>query len=303
MSPDEIAREIVQKVICTNIHTGKEWLAEGYGYPDMLRKEIAAALSTERTAHPDFPDNWRELSPAVQKAMAQFWHAMFFREGEARDKAEAEVKRLTPDPRQIIGGGFVQLSDYDAMEARAEKAEAERDEWKLRAGNAEPWRLYDAAIARAEKAEAALGLAWQDGHHDGYADGCKAAREAALREAAEFIRVQRNETPATGEEFAVALLSLIPSRRGRAMAERQSMSPEEIAQRIVTEYAIKLGPVRFKDLTRAITRILSTERTAREQAEAEREIDYARIAASQVKAAREAMAKLELRLPTQDQTS
>lgn len=174
MSPDEIAREIVQKVICTNIHTGKEWLAEGYGYPDMLRKEIAAALSTERTAHPDFPDNWRELSPAVQKAMAQFWHAMFFREGEARDKAEAE-----------------------------------RDEWKLRAGNAEPWRLYDAAIARAEKAEAALGLAWQDGHHDGYADGCKAAREAALREAAEFIRVQRNETPATGEEFAVALLSII----------------------------------------------------------------------------------------------
>lgn len=217
MSPDEIAREIVQKVICTNIHTGKEWLAEGYGYPDMLRKEIAAALSTERTAHPDFPDNWRELSPAVQKAMAQFWHAMFFREGEARDKAEAEVKRLTPDPRQIIGGVFVQLSDYDAMEARAEKAEAERDEWKLRAGNAEPWRLYDAAIARTI---AAIIVAERTAREQAEAEReidyariaasqVKAAREAALREAAEFIRVQRNETPATGEEFAVALLSLI----------------------------------------------------------------------------------------------
>ena len=33
-----------------------------------------------------------------------------------------------PDPRELVGGGFVGLSDYDAMEARAEKAEAERDE-------------------------------------------------------------------------------------------------------------------------------------------------------------------------------
>lgn len=48
-------------------------------------------------------------------------------ERSAREKAEAEVKRLTPDPRQVVGGGFVQLSDYDAMEARAEKAERERD--------------------------------------------------------------------------------------------------------------------------------------------------------------------------------
>jgi len=107
MTPDEIAREIVQKAICTNIHTGKEWLAEGYGYPDLLRAAIASALATERTA---------------------------------REKAEAE--------REI---------DY-------------------------------ARIAASQ---------------------VKAAREAALREAAEFIRVQRNETPATGEEFAVALLSLI----------------------------------------------------------------------------------------------
>ena len=34
------------------------------------------------------------------------------------------IERLT-DPRQIVGGGYVQLSDYDAMQARAEAAEAE----------------------------------------------------------------------------------------------------------------------------------------------------------------------------------
>ena len=42
---------------------------------------------------------------------------------EDRNRLTEERDRLT-DPRQIVGGGFVQLTDYDAMEARATIAEA-----------------------------------------------------------------------------------------------------------------------------------------------------------------------------------
>lgn len=227
MSPDEIAREIVQKVICTNIHTGKEWLAEGYGYPDMLRKEIAAALSTERTA--------REKAEAVldhtqmllrnandiaeyNKERLGLWMARAEKAEAERDAWQGRESE-TQDALQAIGdeygvfGGEPRTSGIARVlaewKASAQQAEYELTRWKEVQANKPDWeKLWAEQVDAREKAEAEREIDYARIA----ASQVKAAREAALREAAEFIRVQRNETPATGEEFAVALLAIIPKQ-------------------------------------------------------------------------------------------
>lgn len=64
------------------------------------------------------------MTDGARKLAERLWGSEL--ECLARDALIAqadEIERLT-DPRRIVGGGFVQLSDYDDMEARAASAEA-----------------------------------------------------------------------------------------------------------------------------------------------------------------------------------
>ena len=79
---------------------------------DTLIAELRAGLDAEM--------DWRK-SQADFGQLARFIHAASPQNIRA---LLDHIERLT-DPRQIVGGGYVQLSDYDAMQARAEAAEAE----------------------------------------------------------------------------------------------------------------------------------------------------------------------------------
>ena len=79
---------------------------------DTLIAELRAGLDAEM--------DWRK-SQADFGQLARFIHAASPQNIRA---LLDHIEGLT-DPRQIVGGGYVQLSDYDAMQARAEAAEAE----------------------------------------------------------------------------------------------------------------------------------------------------------------------------------
>jgi len=117
-----------------------------------LYADVFAALRTEREARPDFPANWNDLSPAVQRAMAQFWQKLSVREREARVKAEAELEadrkaaKLIREAADLIGTSDTLTALREAI-ARVERAEAARDEWKA-AFEAENLKAHRAGVTQ-----------------------------------------------------------------------------------------------------------------------------------------------------------
>lgn len=87
---DEEAEAICNSPAVLSIFAACEWEELSEDGQEWVKAIIAAALRVECEARPDFPANWNDLSPAVQRAMAQFWQKLSVREREARVKAEAE---------------------------------------------------------------------------------------------------------------------------------------------------------------------------------------------------------------------
>lgn len=126
-----------------------------------LYADVFAALRTEREARPDFPANWNDLSPAVQRAMAQFWQKLSVRERAARVKAEYELKRWKEAHANKPDWEKLWAEQVEAKEKAEAELEADRKAAKLireaadLIGTSDTLTALREAIARVERAEAA----------------------------------------------------------------------------------------------------------------------------------------------------